>query len=122
VSLPVDKEESEDALLPARSHKIIGSGDVKCAIIHLPDIGKFVAEIIDDHRTLNQRVFCYGEEKTQKELWEIARKAKSEVSGGDALKMSPKYESKDQVMEKVTSAEDGSFAQAGAEYFLSLYI
>jgi len=122
IFLPEDKEESEDTFLPSKSHKIVGSHDVKNAIIDVADVGKFVAEIIDDDRTLNRYVFCHGEELTQKELWEIARKAKADVSGGAPLKASSKYESDEQVLEKVKSAEDHSFAQHTAEYLLSFYI
>ncbi len=120
-SLPADREESEDTFLPSLSHRITGTGDIKNATIHVPDIGKFVAEIINDDRTLNQYVFCWGEQKTQKELWDIARKAKLEVTGAP-LKATPKSQSEAQVLEDVKSAEDGSFSQAGAEYMLSLYI
>lgn len=118
-SLPVDKEESEDTFLPSLAHRITGIGDIKNAHIHLPDIGKFVAEI--DDRTLNQYVFCWGEEKTRKELWDIARKVKLEETGA-LLKGTPKSQSKAQVLEDIRNAEDGSFARLGAEYMLSLYI
>jgi len=122
--LPRDTEESEDTFLPSKSHKIIGSADPKNAIVDVADIGKFVAEIINDDRTLNRCVFCYGEELTQKELWEVARKAKEAVSGGARLEASPKYESDEVVLEKVKAAEVSSepFAHVGAEYLLSIYI
>jgi len=121
LTIPEDKAESEDTFLPSKSHRIIGTGDVKNAVTHIPDIGKFVAEIIDDERTLNKYVFCWGDEKTQKEIWEIARKAKEEVGGGP-LKASPKFQSEEEVWAEINSAEDGSIVQMGAEYMLSMFI
>jgi len=119
--LPADTEESEDTIISSKSHLITGTGDVKNAIIHIPDIGKFVAEIIDDERTLNKYVVCWSDEKTQKEIWDIARKAKAEA--GDApLKANPKFQSEEEVWTKIKSAGDRSLAQAGAEYMLSMYI
>jgi len=121
VMVPADKEEPEDTFMPALSHVITGSGDVKNAITHIPDIGKFVAEIIDDERTLNQYVFCWGAEKTQNELWEIAWKAKAELGLGP-LKANPRFQSEEELLAKLKSAEDGSLTQMGYEYILSMFV
>ncbi|KLO11935.1 NAD(P)-binding protein [Schizopora paradoxa] len=121
-TLPSDQEVPEENPIPGRSHKIIGTGDVKNAITHIPEIGKFAAEIIDDERTLNKYVFCWGDEKTQNEVWEIARRVKPEVSGGEALKAIPIYESGDVLQEALSSVEDGSFMQVAVEYLVSLFI
>lgn len=94
---------------------------MKNAITHIPEIGKFAAEIIDDERTLNKYVFCWGDEKTQNEVWEIARRVKPEVGGGEPLKATPKHESGDDLKEALKSVEDGSFMQVAAEYLLSLF-
>lgn len=118
---PEDKEETEDIFFPSKSHRITGTGDVKSAITHIPDIGKFVAEIIDDERTLNRYVFCWGDEKTQNEVWEIARKAKADAGGGP-LKAKPIYESEEDVRTKLKNAKDGSFTLLGEQYNLSTYI
>lgn len=48
----------------------------------LRDIGKFVARIIADQRTLDKSVFCWSEEKTQQEVWDIVKK----VSGQEPVK------------------------------------
>ncbi len=119
--LPVDKEEPEEIFVPSLSHAITGTGDVKGSVIHIPDIGKFVAEIIDDDRTLNKYVFCWAEEKTQNEIWDIARKAKAE-NGGGPLKASVTYKGVEEVMEEIKSTANGSYAQVGADYLLSLFI
>ncbi|KAL5495816.1 hypothetical protein ACEPAI_1280 [Sanghuangporus weigelae] len=51
-----------------------GTGDVKCAVTDSRDIGKFVARIIVDERTLNRYVFCWVQEVTQNELFAIAER------------------------------------------------
>jgi len=116
ITLPEDKENAQNTFA-----QIIGTGDVKNAVTHIGDIGNFVAEILDDERTLNQYVFCWGEEKTQNELWEIARKVKADVGGGP-LKVSPKFQSEEELRAKAKGAEDGSLAQIGAEYLLSIFV
>ena len=50
----------------------IGTGDVKCAITDRRDIGKFVARIIADERTLNQTVFIWEDEVTLNKTWAVA--------------------------------------------------
>lgn len=121
LALPEDKEEPQEIFLPSKSHRITGTGDVKCATTHIPDIGRFVAEIVADDRTLNKYVFCWGDEKTQKEIWDIACKVKLELTG-EPLKATPRNESEEEVLEKVKNTEDGTFAQMAAEYLLSICI
>jgi len=119
--LPFDKEGPEEIFLPSQSHTIIGTGEMKNAVIYIPDIGKFVAEIIHDERTLNNYVFCWTEEKSQNEIWAIARKAKLDVTG-EPLKATVRYKSIEQVMEDRERAADGSFEQLGEDYLLSFFI
>lgn len=42
---------------------------MKTAITDLRDIGRYVAKIIADERTLNKFVFCYGELLSQEETF-----------------------------------------------------
>lgn len=42
------------------------------------DIGRFVARIIIDPRTLNKRVFCHADEVTLNEVYEVANKVSEE--------------------------------------------
>lgn len=48
---------------------IVGYGDVKIGLTDNRDIGRFVARIIADERTLNQSVFAFGDLKTLTEAW-----------------------------------------------------
>lgn len=70
-------------VLPHVSHEppqsVIGPGNVKTAVTSKTDIGRFVARIIDDPRTLNAQVFCYGDEISLEEAYDIA-----ERNSGDA--------------------------------------
>ena len=59
-SMFADSPQMEDVL---RSK--YGSYETRTAVTNLSDIGKFVARIVDDPRSLNQYVFCWGDEVTQ---------------------------------------------------------
>lgn len=48
---------------------IIGDGNVKIALTDNRDIGKIVARVIADKRTLNRLVFAHGDVKTLSEAW-----------------------------------------------------
>lgn len=50
-------------------HEILGDGEVPSAMTDNRDIGKFVARIISDPRTLNKMVFAHGEVWTQNQIW-----------------------------------------------------
>jgi len=57
-----------------------GNGDVTTALTDLRDIGKFVAKILLDDRTIGNYVFIWGEELSQNEIEKIANKySKKEV-------------------------------------------
>lgn len=51
--------------------EIIGDGESTSAYIDNRDIGKYVARIIADPRTLNKMVFAYGELWTQNRIWDM---------------------------------------------------
>ncbi|KAG6356699.1 hypothetical protein INS49_014573 [Diaporthe citri] len=44
----------------------VDEGSAPCATTYLPDVGRYVARIIADPRTLNRMVFAYGEVTTQR--------------------------------------------------------
>jgi len=58
-----------------------GNGDVKTAFTDSNDIGKFVAKILSDDRTIGKYVFIWGEELSQNEIISVANKySKTEVA------------------------------------------
>ncbi|PYH93033.1 NAD(P)-binding protein, partial [Aspergillus ellipticus CBS 707.79] len=58
---------------------LIGEGETPCAATAIQDIGRFVARIIINPRTINKYVFAYGEHVTQNSFIALAR----EVTGED---------------------------------------
>lgn len=55
-----------------------GSGDIPSARTDCRDVGIYVARIITDPRTLNQKVFAYTELRTQHELYDAVEKISGE--------------------------------------------
>ena len=60
------------------SRERLGTGNVKNAVTSYDDIGHFVAHIIVDPRTLNQHVFCWGEEVTLNEAYAVGDRVSGE--------------------------------------------
>jgi nucleoside-diphosphate-sugar epimerase len=58
--------------------RIPGDGNVPSAFTDNRDIGKFVARIIADPRTLNQQVFMYSEMTTVTKIYDLLEKISSE--------------------------------------------
>ncbi|KLO11933.1 NAD-binding protein [Schizopora paradoxa] len=121
--VPVERREHSEYpdvdFIPSNSYAIFGSGDVRTAAIARSDIGKFVAEIINDERTLNRYVFCWGDEKSQNEIWEIARKVEAEL--GKEMDIGPKrVVEKAEIEEKSKSADP--ITALGHEYMNSFFI
>jgi len=56
-----------------------GDGNVKTALTDLPDIGKFVARILLDDRTIGKYVFIWAEELSQNEIHKIVNKYSDKV-------------------------------------------
>ncbi|KAL2843377.1 NAD(P)-binding protein [Aspergillus pseudoustus] len=58
---------------------LVGRGQTPCATTAIQGIGRFVASIIVDPRTLNKYVFAYGEHVTQSQYIALAR----DITGED---------------------------------------
>ncbi len=58
---------------------IWGDGDKKTALIDLRDLGRYVAKIVTDERTLNKYVFCYGQLLSQEEVFRKLEELSGEV-------------------------------------------
>lgn len=56
---------------------IHGDGEVPNLLTDLRDIGKFVARIIDDERTINKGVFGWGDLLTENQIYSLLE----EISG-----------------------------------------
>lgn len=66
-----------DGFLAVRSEAMVGDGRTPLALTDMRDVGRFVARVIADPRTLSKSVFAHGEERTQASVWELLE----EVSG-----------------------------------------
>lgn len=122
ISIPSDAPKPnfpDSSYYPRTSHQFFGSGTMPSAFIDRPDIGAFVSRIIDDPRTLNQYVFCYGDHLTLTELWDTARAVKLEVTG-EELKATPKRVSEEEIVDGARNGEGA--VKHTMEYMLSVYV
>lgn len=77
ISLPRLPSGRLDRNLFLYNTAIGGDGNIPSARTDSRDIGAYVARIITDPRTLNQKVFAYTDLRTQHELWDTV----AEISG-----------------------------------------
>lgn len=68
--------------MTAANDEIVGDGNKPTALTDLRDIGRYVAKIIVDDRTLNKMVFAYNTVMTQNEIYNLMEK----VSGDEVLR------------------------------------
>jgi nucleoside-diphosphate-sugar epimerase len=71
-------------------HRIVGDGSVRFALTDLSDIGKYVAQIVADPRTVNRRVLAYTEVLSMNEIWDVMAKASGEKPLKDYVRSSVK--------------------------------
>lgn len=69
LSVPLVPSGKLDNVVSAPILSIGGTGDTQIAFTDNRDIGKYVARIIADPRTLNRQVFVYNEVSTQEAIW-----------------------------------------------------
>lgn len=91
-----------------------GAGDVKTAVIDISDVGKFVARIIADDRTLNKYVFCWSEEVTQNEALALVKR----ISGKDLVVANV---SADELLQKAKQSKNAG-EEGLLQYGTSLWI
>jgi hypothetical protein len=60
------------------TNEIIGGGTVPSAITDLRNIGRYVAKIIADERTLNRMVFAYDTLMTQNQIYDLLEELSKE--------------------------------------------
>lgn len=92
-----------------------GTGDVKCTLTDYSDIGKFVAHIIADDRTLKKYVFCWGDEYTQIEIFALAEN----LVGSPIPTKSMFTES---LSSMISGFATGSFEESYFQYVYSLFV
>ena len=81
--LPLPLRSAAPQAVKEMTWKIYGDGSARNLVTHNRHIGKYVARIITDHRTLNHAVIVWEDEVSQREAHEIGERVSGE---GDALK------------------------------------
>ena len=66
----------------------MGDGNVGFALTDMSDIGKYVAQIIADPRTINRHVLAYTEVLSMNEIWDVMARASGEVPPKDYVRSS----------------------------------
>lgn len=62
-----------------KNYDIDGNPDQKTALIDRNDIGRFVARVIVDERTLNKSIFCHGDVISQNEIFQMLEEKSGET-------------------------------------------
>lgn len=78
VTLPRLPSGRIDYAVMETSDIIAGDGNVPMAVTDLRDVGKYVARIISDPRTLNKMVFAYSEIFTYSQMYDLMEKLSGE--------------------------------------------
>ncbi|KAF5574646.1 isoflavone reductase [Fusarium pseudoanthophilum] len=78
ITLPRVPSGKLDESLVFPNNNIIAGGDIPSALTDVRDIGKYVAAIVGDPRTINKRVLAYTETKTQNEVHKLVEKVLGE--------------------------------------------
>ncbi|KAM0228308.1 hypothetical protein ACHAPO_010852 [Fusarium lateritium] len=99
ISLPRLPSGRIDRNLFLYNTAIGGDGDVPCARTDSRDVGKYVARIINDPRTLNQKVFAYTDLRTQHELYDAVERLSGE-------KIERKYRTADDIDAGIAITKD----------------
>ncbi|KAF4425276.1 hypothetical protein F53441_14159 [Fusarium austroafricanum] len=114
ISLPAVPSGKLDAKL-SMPHTIIGAdGNVPYAVTDLADVGKYVARIIADPRTLNKMVLAYGEVTTQNKVWGYVEEFTGET-------IPRKYLSKEEA-EKTIAAVKKGIAENPSDFSLQIQL
>ncbi|RGP76891.1 isoflavone reductase [Fusarium longipes] len=115
ITLPAVPSGKFDGRLTFANNNVIGGGNNLSALVNANDIGKYVAVIIQDNRTINKKVFAYTESKTQNEIFELVEKVAGEKPERTEM-------SKEQIEAQLAQLEDSNVLSQGRailEYWMS---
>ncbi|KAI7909049.1 isoflavone reductase [Pyricularia oryzae] len=79
VNIPLVPSGRLDDLIVLDDSVIFGGGNTKTGLIDIDDIGRYVARIISDPRTLNKMVAAFGQVTTQNEIHSIVEEVTGET-------------------------------------------
>ncbi|KAJ5348545.1 uncharacterized protein N7506_001798 [Penicillium brevicompactum] len=67
-----------DYAMTSGNDEIVGDGNMPTALIDLRDVGRYMARIISDPRTLNRKIFAYNVVSTQNKIHELMEELSEE--------------------------------------------
>ena len=78
MSYPCLESGRADYAMTAANNEIVGDGNTPTAVTDLRDVGRYVARIILDDRTLNKMVFAYNSVVTQNQIYDLLEELSEE--------------------------------------------
>ncbi|KAF6794639.1 isoflavone reductase family protein [Colletotrichum sojae] len=105
ITLPRLPSGRIDAVSSPFDNWIAGDGNVKSALTDLRDVGKYVARIIADPRTINKRVFAYTELRSQNEVYDLIENLSGEKLQREYVRAKP-WKSADDIEADIVKAKD----------------
>ncbi|CAJ0543598.1 Ff.00g038310.m01.CDS01 [Fusarium sp. VM40] len=115
ITLPRVPSGKLDHGLTFPNNNIIAGGNIPSALVNVHDVGKYVAVIINDPRTINKKVLAHTETKTQNEIHALVEKVTGEKPERTDM-------SKEQLEEQLVAFKDTneiSQNRAILEYWMS---
>lgn len=115
ISLPRVPSGKLDAVASIVSPEIAGGGNVLSGLTDLRDIGKYVARIMQDERTINKWVFVYNELWSQNAVYDLVEKRLGE-------KIDRTYLSEKDLLARIENPGEGPnalFVKVPAQYMRS---
>uniref|UniRef100_A0A0D2Y6E7 NmrA-like domain-containing protein n=1 Tax=Fusarium oxysporum (strain Fo5176) TaxID=660025 RepID=A0A0D2Y6E7_FUSOF len=115
LTLPRVPSGKLDGSLVFPNNNIIAGGNNPSALTDVRDIGKYVAAIVSDPRTINKRVLAYSELKTQNEIHKLVEK----VIGEKPEHTSMSKEQLDEQLAPFKGSKEHSQMRGIYEYWMS---
>ncbi|KAL7764013.1 hypothetical protein ACKLNR_005158 [Fusarium oxysporum f. sp. zingiberi] len=115
LTLPRVPSGKLDDSLVFPNNNIIAGGNNPSALTDVRDIGKYVAAIVSDPRTINKRVLAYSELKTQNEIHKLVEK----VIGEKPEHTSMSKEQLDEQLAPFKGSKEHSQMRGIYEYWMS---
>lgn len=78
LSYPRLESGKADYAMTTANNEIVGDGSTPTAVTDLRDVGRYVARIIADDRTLNKMVFAYNTVVTQNQIYDLLEEISEE--------------------------------------------
>ncbi|KAE8416008.1 isoflavone reductase family protein [Aspergillus pseudocaelatus] len=88
----VPSGRSDKAHMRYIDHRIVEDGNQKFALTDIADIGKYVAQIVADPRTINKHVFAYTEVLSMNGIWDTMARVTGEEPEKNYVSVAEIYE------------------------------